>query len=165
MDIVEAPLSEELMDGEHHGVAQAHHGPEGVGAEAQVGDVAKELQGVLLGLQRVFVGVGRTEQPDFLHAEFHGLTATHRSDQDALGPQRRAGVHEGKILFGNHVQVDDQLQVVDGGAVVQGDEGHVFAAALVAHPAHYSNLIVRGLHLQGLLDFYSFHCMEFFYYA
>jgi hypothetical protein len=51
------------------------------------------------------------------------------------------------------------LQVVDGGAVVKGDEGHVLAAALVAHPAHYSNLIVRGLHLQGLLDFYSFHGM------
>jgi hypothetical protein len=40
-----------------------------------------------------------------------------------------------------------------------GDEGHILAAALVAHPAHYSNLIVRGLHLQGLLDFYSFHGM------
>jgi len=114
---------------------------------------------VLLGLQRVFVGVGGAEQADLLHGELHGLTATHRGDEDALGPQRGAGVHECQFFLGDDVQVDDQLQVVDGGAVVEGDEGHVFAAALVAHPAHYSNLIVRGLHLQGLLDFYSFHGM------
>ena len=77
MDVIEASLGEKLVDGKHHGVAQAHHGAEGVGAEAQVGDVAQELQGVFLGLQRVFVGVGGTEQADFLHGEFHGLTATH----------------------------------------------------------------------------------------
>ena len=74
-------------------------------------------------------------------------------------------MHQGQIFFGNHVQVYDQLQVINGGAVVEGDEGHVFAAALVAHPAHYSNLVVRGLHLQGLLDFYSFHGMIFFFVA
>ena len=118
---------------------------------------------MLLGLQRVFVGVGGTEQSDLLHGELHGLAATHRGDEDALGPKRGTGVHQSQFFLGDDVQVDDQLQVVDGGAVVKGDEGHVLAAALVAHPAHYSNLIVRGLHLQGLLDFYSFHGMMIFF--
>ena len=77
VDVIEASLGEELVDGEHHGVAQTHDGPEGVGTETQVCDVAQKLQGVLLRLQWVFVGVGGTEQSDFLHGEFHGLAATH----------------------------------------------------------------------------------------
>ena len=71
-------------------------------------------------------------------------------------------MHERQLFFRDDVQVNDQLQVVDGRSVVQGDERHVLAAALVAHPAHYCNLFFRSLHLQGLLDFYSFHDIIFF---
>ena len=69
-------------------------------------------------------------------------------------------MHQSQILFGDDVEVDDQLQIINGGAVVQGDEGHILATALVAHPAHYGNFFFRSLHLQGLLDFYSFHSVK-----
>ena len=50
------------MDAEGHGVADAGDGAEGVGARAQVGQLAQELQGVALLLEGVFLGVGAAQQ-------------------------------------------------------------------------------------------------------
>ena len=58
LDVLEAALLEEVVDGVGHGVAHPGHGAEGVGAGPQVGDFPQEFQGMTLLLEGVFFRVG-----------------------------------------------------------------------------------------------------------
>ena len=58
VDVEEAALLEELVDGERERIAHAEDGAERVRARAQVGDLAQELHGVPLLLQGVGGRIG-----------------------------------------------------------------------------------------------------------
>ena len=57
MDVDEAAFLEEAVDGEGEAAADAEDGAEEIGARAEVGDAAEELEGVAFFLERIgFVG-------------------------------------------------------------------------------------------------------------
>ena len=73
MDVEEATLVEEAMDGHSHVVAHTVDRPEGIGTRTQVRNLAEELEAMPLLLQRVGRGVGCTEHLDALGLELDRL--------------------------------------------------------------------------------------------
>lgn len=65
VEIVESVFVEIFVDGVSHGVTDAEHRTERVGARTQVGDFAQKLQRMPLLLQGIALGVGRTVNLDF----------------------------------------------------------------------------------------------------
>jgi hypothetical protein len=57
VDVEEAALVVEAVDRHAQGVADAGDGAEGVGADAEVGELAEELERVGLGLDRIVIGI------------------------------------------------------------------------------------------------------------
>ena len=123
------------MDAEGHGVADAGHGAEGVGAGAQVSELAEELQGVPLLLEGVFLGVRAAEELEAGCGDFVLLAAAWGVLEAAVGADAAAGgegVDQGVV---GAVGVDDDLEVGQGGAVVDLDEGDAAGGADGLHPA------------------------------
>ena len=74
VEVEEPSIVEVFMDGESHGVAQAQHTAEIVGAGTQMGDFAEELHRVTLLLQGILLGVGGAVNLDGVGLDLHGLT-------------------------------------------------------------------------------------------
>ena len=58
LDELEAPVLEEGVDGVGHGVPHPRHGPKGVGAGPQMGDLPEKFGGVAFLLEGIGLGVG-----------------------------------------------------------------------------------------------------------
>ena len=105
-------------------------------------------------LERVALRIGRAVNFDLAGLDLHGLAAAHRRHKvaaDAEAGARGDLFHQGLVKFG---KVADDLDIVDGRSIVQGDEGHVLVSPFGADPALHYN-IVLGLSAQIILD--SFH--------
>ncbi len=156
MEIDEALVIEELVDGESHRVADAEDGTEGVGPEAHVCDAAEILQGGVLLLERETHRVAFADDLDLLRLDLHMLAAADGSDEFALHGDGRTGGDPLDGLVVDDLRIRDDLDIVDGGAVVQGDEFHLFVASLGPDPTFGQYLCTR-IHAEQLLDLDSFH--------
>ena len=102
-------------------------------------------------LQRVRFGVGLAQHRDFGGLNFHRLALALRGHQRAREwPRRRRG-HILQVFLGKLLGIGHDLNVVDGGAVVDGDELHVLVAAAGANPAFDEDFAVELLAGQELL--------------
>ena len=73
MDVEEAALLEEVVDGEGQRVAHAGDGAEGVGARPQVGHLAQTLEGDALLLQRILGRLAEAQHLDGRGLDLDGL--------------------------------------------------------------------------------------------
>ncbi len=159
VEVEEAALVEEGVDGHGHVVAQAHDGAEGVGAQAQVAYLAQELHAVALLLEGVGVGVGFAVDDDTFGLHLDGLARALALDELALHADAGTG-GDALQLFFELGGVGDDLYVVDDTTVVHGQEGDVLVAALGAHPAFDTNRCAdEGRHIlfQKIFNLVTFH--------
>ena len=144
LEVEEAAPLEELVDGECHRVADAGDGAEGVSAGAQVGVFAEELQGVAFLLQRVVFGVGGAEEFQGSGGDFVALAASGGFLEASGGADAATGVEaadEGVVGGGG---VKDDLEVGEGGAVVDVDEGDAAGGADGFDPAFDGGISAGG---------------------
>ena len=136
VEVVEAPVVEELVYGDGHVVAYAEHCPEGVGARTQVGNLAQELHGVAFLLQGVGV-VARAQHFNLAGLHLHLLSGAHAGHQLSVHAEACSGgdvLQQGLV---EAVEVYHHLHVVYGAAVVQCHEGHLLASPAGAHPSFH----------------------------
>ena len=147
------------MDGEGHGVADTENGPEGVGPEAHVGDAAEVLEGGVLLLEGEAHWVAFSQHLYLPGLDFHGLAAAHGGHQFTLDGERCAGSDALQELFVEELRISDNLNVIDGGTVVEGNEFDLFVASFGADPAFGQNLLarLRGKQSLDFASFYGFH--------
>jgi hypothetical protein len=139
------------VDSRHHGVAHPGHRAEQVGARAQVGDLAQEFHGVLLGLDRVGLRVlDEAGDDDLVRLKFEGLALALRRHQGAADDHAGAG---GEVLHlavvigqgGRHHGLDR----IEAGAVGDVDEGQAgLGVAAGTHPAAHGHR-AAGVELAG----------------
>ena len=82
VNVYEASLLEELMDGVGHHGAHSEHSAEHVCSGPQIGDLSQVFHGVSLGLQRI-VGSGSPFHHHFSGLDLEGLLSLRRKGQDA----------------------------------------------------------------------------------
>ena len=151
--IVEALVVEELMNCVCHSVADTEHSTKGVGAGAEIGNLAEELHRVTLLLQGV-VAICLTVNLNLFCLHLHGLTRAYRLNKRTL--------HAKASTCGNLLQeslvgschIHNYLNVVNGRAVIEGDERHILVAAFCAHPTLHNNLLTLGLGGEQINDSY-----------
>ena len=155
VEIDEAFLVEEGMDGKGHLVADSQDGAEGVGPQAHVGHAAEVFQGGVLFLEREAHRVALSQYLDVRSLDFHGLAAAHGFYQFSTDGQGGAGGYLLEELFIEEFRVGYYLNIGNGGAVVKGDEFNLFVASFGADPAFGQDLNAR-LFTEESLDFGSF---------
>ena len=157
VEIVESVFVEIFVDGVSHGVTDAEHRAERVGARTQVGDFAQKLQRMPLLLQGIALGVGRTVNLDFFGLHLDALPRARRSHQTAVDAETGARGHGLELLLGDFGQIDHHLYITYARPVVQGDERHVLVTALGAHPAFYDDVGIDSVRFQDFYDSLRFH--------
>ena len=156
MQIDEALVVEELVDSERHRVADAQDGPEGVRPQAHVRDAAQVLQRRVLLLQGEAHRVALADDFDFLGLDFHGLAAADGGDELALHGEGGAGGDALEELLVKEFGIRHDLDIVDGGTVVEGDELHLPVTSLGPDPTFGQHLATR-FHPEHFLDLGPFH--------
>ena len=156
MEIDEALVVEELVDSEGHRVADAEDRTESVGPEAHVRDAPEILQRSILLLEREAHRVALADDLDLLGLDFHGLAAADGRDELALHSEGRAGGDALEELLVEELGIRHDLDIVDGGTVVEGDELHLPVASLRPDPTFGQHFAAR-LHPEQFLDLDSFH--------
>jgi len=109
-------------------------------------------------LQGVLLGVGCAV--DFKRAGLYldALAFALAFDQDTGDAEGRAGGDGFQRLVRECREVEDNLHVLDRGAVVQGHELHVFVASAGAYPAFHTDLLThQGRVAEQVSDFDAFH--------
>ena len=134
VEIEVAMLMEIGMDSHRHVVADTHYGTECVGAQAHVGMLAHILEGLSLLLHGI-VGAAGAQHLNLSGLNLACLTGSGAFHQLARYGKAGAG---GNLL--EHVGVEVclvayNLYVLDGGAVIEGNEEDALAATLAAHPS------------------------------
>ena len=113
MEIVEALVVEEFMDGIGQSVAYAEHTGEGIRAGTQMGDVAEEFQRVALLLEGVFVGGGCAVDFEAVGLDLYALPFAGGLYESALHMDRGAGCHRAELLLAKFGEVEYDLQGID----------------------------------------------------
>ena len=146
MDIDEAPVLEEAVDGVGGHAAYPEGGGEQVGPGPQVLDGTQELHAVALLLQGVVGGGGALHRDGGgLHLQWLlGLGGEdHRAGDNEGGPHVLAG---DLLIVVQHIGVHDHLKVLEAGAVVELDKAEGFHIPDGAGPAaHGDRLSAQGL--------------------
>ena len=108
-------------------------------------------------LQGICLGVGGAEDLDGVGLHFACLTFAHRLYEAAGDVDAGPGGDAAEVVVGEAVHVEDHLEVFDCGAVVEGNELHVFVAAACAHPSHHAHFGADEFGREYVDDFRSFH--------
>ena len=114
VEVVESSLLEVAVDGEGEGGAHAEHGREGVGAWAQVGYLAEELEGVSFFLEGIGVGVGGAVDLERGGLDLDRLSFALALDEDAAYGGSGSGGEGLELLVGEGVHVEHYLDVAYG---------------------------------------------------
>ena len=156
VDVAEGFFLEKLVDGVSESAAYAEDGTEKIGAGAEVGDFAEKFEGVAFFLEWVS-GIRFTEDFEFLGDDFPFLALTLRGDEFAADGDRCAGAGAGHGGVVGQGGVDDDLDALEAGAVVELDEGKGFGVAAGADPALEKDG-VEGLRAgEGVFDERAIH--------
>ena len=161
VEVHEALGVEVLVDCEGHLAAQAEHRTEGVGAGAHMCHRPEVLERSVFLLQGIAHRVAFAIDGYLRGADFHGLAAAHGFDQIAPDAYTGAGTDLCEHRFHLRILVHHYLYVLDGGAVVEGDECYFFVASLSPYPTFGKDLFAC-LHIQQVLHFCAnnFHFMS-----
>ena len=161
MEIEEPLLMEVGMDGHSHIVAYTHHGTEGVGAQAQVCILAHVLKRLSLLLHGVVIAAGAVEF--YLPTLYlRGLTGCGALHQHTVHTEARTCGNLFQHRLVDSRRVYNYLNVLDGGAVVEGDEIYSLAAAVRTHPSSHVDhcaIVLTAQHIHHFRSAYCFHCL------
>src|SRR5262249_34112748 len=132
---LEAARVEEVVDRARRGAAHALDRAERVRAQAQVPELAQELEGVALLLERVVLARG-AEHGDALRGELEGLAAARRGTEQALRLDRVAGADAPQLGLGvREAPLGRRLEARPARAARELEEGDALGVARGAHPA------------------------------
>ena len=134
MDIDEAALLEELVDGVSDDAAHAEDGLEGVRSRAQMRKRPQKLHRVALGLNRK-IGSRRALDRNFARLNFKRLLGVRCHDQRTGYDHGGADVQLRDLLKVCELRAEDNLHLRKIRAVGEVDEAEIFAGAQIAHPA------------------------------
>ncbi len=157
MQIVEAFVVEEFVDRERHGVTNAQHGPEGIGTRTQMGDLAQEFERMSLLLERIGFGVGLAVHLQFTRLHLDTLPGADRLDEHAAGTDAGPGGDAFQQFAVESGHVDYDLDIVDRGTVVEGDERHILVSPFGTDPSLYDHLGIYPAGAQQLRYHRPFH--------
>ena len=154
------------MDGHGHVVADAHNGSEGVGTETQMSIFTHDLEALAFLLHGIGV-VAEAVNDDLGGLDLAGLTSALALDEDTLGADAGTG---GDVLEGegggtvldtggnsHSGGIDDYLDVLDGGTIVESDEVHRLGRAMGTYPAHDGDFLPIFSAFQHFNYLCSFH--------
>ncbi len=99
-----------------------------------MGFLAQEFKGVAFFLEGIGLGVGGAVHLEGVGLYLAGLSFAHRLDELSGYVNRGAGGDGLEVFVRELVHVEDNLQVLDRRAIVEGHELHVFVATAGAHP-------------------------------
>ena len=123
------------MNGKNHGMPYPENGAEGSRSRAEVGHFAQKFEAMPFGLDRIFVGIGKSDEFDLLRFQFDGLTRTCRCREHPGNADGCTGIDIFEKLLSKRFHLGNHLQVVDGGAIVEGDKIDILASAAGTYPA------------------------------
>ena len=154
------------MDSHGHVVADTHNGSEGVGTETQMSVLTHDLEALAFLLHGIGV-VAEAVNDDLGGLDLAGLTSALALDEDTLGADAGTGgdVLEGEgggtVLDtgsdGDSGGIDDYLDVLDGGTIVESDEVHRLGRAMGTYPAHDGDFLPIFSAFQHFNYLCSFH--------
>ena len=156
MEVEEPVLVEVGVDGHSHVVADAHHGSEGIGAQAQMAVLAHILKGLALLLHGI-VAAAEAVDLELLALDFYSLAGTLALYQCTHGADAGSGGNVLEHLGVKLGRVDYHLDVLDGRTVVERNKIDSLAAAVGTHPSLYIYLFSEIGALEGIDYFSSFH--------
>ncbi len=145
------------MDCESQGAAYSQNGSECCRARTQVGFLAQKLQCVTFFLQGILRGVGGAEHLKRFCLHFKRLAFAHGFHQNAIDVYCRACGNGLELLFVELVEVENNLKVAHGGAIVESDELYVFVTTAGANPTHYAYRLSKRSFAEYVDYFYAFH--------
>ena len=124
-----------------------------------MGDFAQELQGVPLFLERIALGVGGAVDFQGLCLHLHRLPLAHRFNQRSLDAEGRTGGYRLELVIGESRHIQNNLEVFNGGAVIEGHELNVFVAAAGTDPSLDADLFAckLGGFAENICNFCTFH--------
>ncbi len=161
MEIDESPGVEIVVDCECHCVTHPQDSSEGVSPRTQVRNLAKKFERVALLLKRIGGRIGLSVEFQTACLNLHSLSASLGSDEFAFsGDARSRGDFLEKILVESG-DIHDNLDIVDGGTVVKGDEVHILVSSFCPDPALCKHRRARG-GLEKVLDLCP-HCFFHLY--
>ena len=157
VNVIVALAAEVVMDGHGRFGTDAEGRAVLVGTGAQVGDGAQEFVRMALLLEREGGRIGKAEHGHALGADFPLLALAEGFHEVAADAHGGAGVHafEGGPGFG--ALINDDLQVLEAGAVVQFEEGEGLGIAAGTHPAADGDAIAGFKGSQGFADAGTLH--------
>ncbi len=145
-----------FVDGDGHVVADAEHSAERVGAQTHVGVLAHVFEALAFLLHGI-VGTAGSEHFKTLSCHFHTLAGTlafHERTAHGEACTRGAEFEEFGVDTAGFYHY---LDVLDGAAIVEGDEVHHFAAAVGTHPSFYADFTAVGCGGKEVYYFCSLH--------
>ena len=151
VQVEEAALLEEVVDGARRGVAHAPDRADRVGARSQVRDGAQELEAVSLLLQRVVVA-DLPHHLDLARLDLVALPLARRVGQFPAGDHRAAGAQRSHGFVAGQVWTGDHLDAGEAGTVRHFQEGHVLRMTRRAHPAADRHVATRRIVCENFPD-------------
>lgn len=143
VDVDEILFLEKAVDGERDARAEAECGSEEIGARTEVGDAAEELGGVTFFLKWVVVWAGAYElEPGGVH--FPLLAFPRGFDEISGDDDTRSGGGGGELAVARNGFVDNDLDALDGAAVVDFEEGEFFRVTFSTNPPFDGNIVESG---------------------
>ena len=115
-------------------------------------------------LQRILLGVGCTVNHYLPCLYLDALPLSETFGKYAANGQSSSCGDKFQLLFGEFGNIDHYLNVIDGRAVIEGDETHVFVSSASSDPTFYIYLIAEVSTLQGSFYHYPFHIASIFYF-
>ena len=102
---------------------------------------------------------GMGDIPESINCHFDRLPAAHRSDELSAHREGGTGGDPLEKLLVKAFSLGDNLDIVNGGTVIQGDELHLLIPSLGAYPAfgEYPGARLRGEQRLDLGPFQCFH--------
>ena len=156
MQVEEAALLEERVDRAGGHVAHAPDGADRVGARAQVGDLAQELEAVALLLERVVVA-DLTHDLDRRGPDLEALPLRGRLDQLAARDHRAAGPQVTDLVEVREPVARDDLDAAEAGAVRHVEERDLLRVPGRAQPAAHADRSARGRSREQIADARGLH--------
>ena len=154
-------LVEVGVDSHRHVVANAHHSSECIGTQTHVSVLTHHLETLALLLHRIVVAA-QTINLQLGSLDFAALTGTLTLNQCTLGANAGTSGDILQYLLVELSGINNNLHILDGRTVVEGNEVNCFRAAVRAHPTLYANFLAIFCAFQHINNLCTFHIIYFY---
>ena len=156
MEIEEAMLMEIGMDSHRHVMTDTHHGTKGIGTETHMSILTHHLKRLSLLLHGIGI-VASTIEFQACCLYLTGLSGTLALHQGSHSTNAGTCGHLFQQFLIKLAWVYNHLHVLDGRAIIQGDEVYSLRTAMRAHPSFYTYLFSKIRTFQYVNYLCSFH--------